>query len=658
MRRVLSLLLALVGFVNEAGAGPLVVDRVRLSAGGGASAGGVFGLISSVGQPEVGPRVAGGSLALETGFLVQAFAATGNQPPVVTFASQNLVLMHDTGAQSISGFALFSPGPPAEALQTLLNYSVTNSNPALFSAQPALDNSGTLAFTPASGAVGSATVTVVAQDSGGTANGGVDRSTNSFIITLASAEVSVSAASSGSAGSVVTVPVSLFAAGDESALSFSVNFDPMAVGFVAASAPGGLSIVANSAQAASGRVGLLVGRAAGGNFNSGSNLLVTLSFLVAPLTAAGNTPLTLGDAPVPREVSDPTGHPLPYIRYSAGLIAVTNNLIAYEGDVSPRGNGNGLLTISDAVQVGRLVAGLDPVVSTGVGSEFQRADCAPRLLNGALALGDGRLTVADFVQALRYAAGLDPLTPVGGPTVPVSAVPSRLPAAVNMASRSVRLVSAPLIAGETGVVSLMLSGDGRESGAALSLGFDPQALRFLGAATGSSVTGGTLIVNDRLAAAGKLGLVLALPAGRTLAAGEQEIVRFSFAVSAAAPAVTPLVVNSDQPVVREVTDVSANPLPVVFSNASLPIVLPPFLKLLGLQRAADGSLQFAFGARDQSAVTPAQKARLQAWFPRDIGRGVWEPLTNMLTLENGCVQLRDQDAANTGLRFYKLVEPP
>lgn len=51
-------------------------------------------------------------------------------------------------------------------------------------------------------------------------------------------------------------------------------------------------------------------------------------------------------------------------------------------------------------------------------------------------------------------------------------------------------------------------------------------------------------------------------------------------------------------------------------------------------------------------------ARLQAWFTRDIGRGIWEPLTNMLTLENGCVQLRDPDAVNAGVRFYKLVEAP
>jgi len=62
------------------------------------------------------------------------------------------------------------------------------------------------------------------------------------------------------------------------------------------------------------------------------------------------------------------------------------------------------------------VAGLD--VPTN-GSEFQRADCAPRST-----LGDGAITIADWVQVGRYMTGLDPLTPAGGPTsaVPVSGV--------------------------------------------------------------------------------------------------------------------------------------------------------------------------------------------------------------------------------------------
>ena len=93
-------------------------------------------------------------------------------------------------------------------------------------------------------------------------------------------------------------------------------------------------------------------------------------------------------------------------------------------------------------------------------------------------------------------------------------------------------------------------------------------------------------------------------------------------------------------------------------SRSLPISLPPFLKLLGLQRGAGGALHFAFGARDESAVTAAQAARLQAWFSGDLGRGSWEPLPGALILENGRVLLRDSAAGGAGLRFYKVVEAP
>ncbi|MCX6854726.1 MAG: Ig-like domain-containing protein, partial [Verrucomicrobia bacterium] len=87
------------------------------------------------------------------------------------------------GAQSVASFATnISAGPANESAQTV-SFNVTNSNNALFSVQPAISSSGTLTFTPA--AIGSATVTVIAQDNGGTAHGGLDSSAaQTFTITL------------------------------------------------------------------------------------------------------------------------------------------------------------------------------------------------------------------------------------------------------------------------------------------------------------------------------------------------------------------------------------------------------------------------------------------------------------------------------------------
>ena len=63
----------------------------------------------------------------------------------------------------------------AEAGQTV-HFNVSNNNPSLFSVQPAVSPDGTLTYTPAPGRCGLARVTVEAQDSGGTANGGDDTS--------------------------------------------------------------------------------------------------------------------------------------------------------------------------------------------------------------------------------------------------------------------------------------------------------------------------------------------------------------------------------------------------------------------------------------------------------------------------------------------------
>src|SRR5439155_232861 len=75
-------------------------------------------------------------------------------------------------------------GPPCDA-GTSVTFLVSNDNNALFSVPPAISPTGTLTFTSAPNASGSATVTVTAKDDGGTANGGVDASApQTFKITV------------------------------------------------------------------------------------------------------------------------------------------------------------------------------------------------------------------------------------------------------------------------------------------------------------------------------------------------------------------------------------------------------------------------------------------------------------------------------------------
>jgi hypothetical protein len=107
-----------------------------------------------------------------------------NDPPTF-LTGPNPNVGDESGPQSIAAWAtLVSAGPPDEAGQSL-SFTVTNDRPNLFSAQPAIDSGGRLTFTPAPNGSGTATVTVILKDSGGTADGGSDTSPpQTFLITI------------------------------------------------------------------------------------------------------------------------------------------------------------------------------------------------------------------------------------------------------------------------------------------------------------------------------------------------------------------------------------------------------------------------------------------------------------------------------------------
>lgn len=109
-----------------------------------------------------------------------------NDAPTFNALTNPAAVNEDAGAQTVVGFASgMSAGPANESTQTL-TFNVSNNNNALFSAQPSIDPiTGNLIYTPAADAFGSALVTVTLQDDGGTANGGVDTSTQqTFTITV------------------------------------------------------------------------------------------------------------------------------------------------------------------------------------------------------------------------------------------------------------------------------------------------------------------------------------------------------------------------------------------------------------------------------------------------------------------------------------------
>ncbi len=230
--------------------------------------------------------------------------------------------------------------------------------------------------------------------------------------TSSAAQLSVAArlvrvvSQSASSGTNAVVPVQLLATGAENAVGFTLNFDPTQLTFVSAvlgAQAADASLNTNSGQIAAGKLGIALAKPTNTTWTAGTQEIVKITFTVNASLAGGTvSALTYSDSPILREISDAAANALPG-GFQGGNVTVPSG---FEADM----NGNGVVSITDWVKVGRIVAGLDTVAN---GIDFQKADCA-----GRSTLGNGVLSISDWVQAGRYAAGLDPLTPAGGPTAP------------------------------------------------------------------------------------------------------------------------------------------------------------------------------------------------------------------------------------------------
>src|SRR5215217_378470 len=109
-----------------------------------------------------------------------------NDAPSFT-KGEDQTVSEDAGAQSVPNWATDISAGPAEESGQQLTFEVTNDNNNLFTSggQPSVAPNGTLTYTPADNANGTATVTVKLHDDGDTANGEVDESSEqSFTINV------------------------------------------------------------------------------------------------------------------------------------------------------------------------------------------------------------------------------------------------------------------------------------------------------------------------------------------------------------------------------------------------------------------------------------------------------------------------------------------
>jgi uncharacterized protein (TIGR03437 family) len=150
-------------------------------------------------------------------------------------------------------------------------------------------------------------------------------------------------------------------------------------------------------------------------------------------------------------------------------------------------------------------------------------------------------------------------------------------------AREVRVVAASAVAGQNVNVSVELVSQGNENAVGFSLNFDPAILSNPAITLGSGATGAMQFFNTTQAANGRLGVTLGYGAGQTFTAGTRQLVSISFAVAANAPTGSTPITFGDQPIVREISDVTANELTATYTAGAVSVAQPnPSPTLVGL----------------------------------------------------------------------------
>ena len=366
-------------------------------------------------------------------------------------------------------------------------------------------------------------------------------------------------------GNSFALPVFLAANGNENALSFSVNFNTQQLAYASVDLGSGAAdatLFPNTINAVNGRLGVTLQLPVGETFVPGTQEVARVTFLSAFVTNTPVvTPVNFTNQPTPRAVFDVNG-----IKLATNFIggSVTLGVSDFEADVMPRTNGDHSLDIFDWNEVGRFVAGLDTVSNA---TEFQRADCAPKSTSG-----DGQLKVTDWVQAGRYGAAIDSPAVIGGPGAPVA------PVTLIGGPRTINIAGGIGVKGLNFTIPVILQSQGNENAVGFSAKFDPTLLKYVSATKGSADGSATLLLNTNQAAAGTVGVLLALQSGNSFTNGTQsEIAKLTF--TALNTTTNGNVSLTNGPVLLAISDPTANELPAIYTNSLVTINPPPTLNV-------------------------------------------------------------------------------
>ena len=399
-------------------------------------------------------------------------------------------------------------------------------------------------------------------------------------------------------GNTVVVPVLMNALGVENTFLGSVGYNPAALVLQSVQLGGaaaGASLLEVDTKTNSGLVGFAIQLNSGSTMPVGTNEQVALlTFQAQPVTSNTTVSVFFTNNPTLQQVLDNNFDLLP-AAYSNGTVTLLP--AEYAADVYPRTNGDHQVDARDWQEVGRMVAGLDVPTNS---DETLRADCAPR--NAP----DGVLTVADWVQAGRYALGLDPLTLVTTPPIPGIAAQKSLkstPIDGATQSRTLQIGSAAAQRGQIVSVPVELICTTNENAVGLTVNFNTNQLKLAGVTLGSAMTGGSR-TNINYHQPGKLGMVVAMSPGASLAPGTNQVLVLQFTTSPDASGQTALSLD-DSVVIRQVVDSTANALAANYLNGA--VIMPPQPVLVTTMTGANLQLAWPVSAGTfhvQSADSP------------------------------------------------------
>jgi hypothetical protein len=464
--------------------------------------------------------------------------------------------------------------------------------------------------------------------------------TNSAAVVLTVPETVVSLGSTNAvSGTTVVVPVWLDSLGTEFAYLGSVSYDPTKLVLQ------GVQLGTDDPSAYLQEVDTLTNSGYAGFavffdwslLPTGTQEVAQLVFQTLPVTNTVAVNLTWGDSPTTRQLVDQYGNPLPVLNQN-GTLTLTPGIappVEYEADVYPRFNGDGKVNLSDWVEVGRMVAGLDIPTNS---DEFLRADTAPR--NAP----DGVLTVADWVQAGRYVLGLDPLTPVPNPNPDANLLSTGSQITPLGSTTPVRTLQVTSVSGQRGQavnVPVQLVCTTNENAVGLPVSYDPNLLKLTGVTTGTNLAGAQMNVNTLVA--GQVGVALALipltGAKQTLPAGTNEVAVLQFLASTNAVNTVPLsLVNSA--VVTQVADNEANVLATSLVNGA--VTFPPGPTVQIANHGGSLLLDWPVGSGSYQLLTAKSPA------------GPWQALAAVFTTNGNTINVTVPNSNQ--VQFFRLEE--